>query len=42
MTLCFVITGFLFVAIYIPFVFSENDAFIEADPLSTPEHIVPE
>lgn len=42
MTLCFVMTGFLFIGIYVPFIFSESDAFIEADPLSTPEHIVPE
>lgn len=41
-TLGFILVGFMFVTVYIPFVFSEPDAFVEADPLSTPEHIVPE
>jgi len=41
-TFGFVLSVFLFVSVYTPFLFSETDAFVEADPLSTPEHIVPE
>jgi quinol-cytochrome oxidoreductase complex cytochrome b subunit len=33
---------FFFLSFFSPFVFRERDAFVEADPLTTPEHIVPE